>query len=487
MTDSYDSYDSPVPVDDGGGMDLIKSLPTMLWARRWLIIIPAVVLSIVGVVAAFLIPPKYRSQATILIESAQLPADLVNSSVTDVVEQRIERVRQRVLSRGDLIQLIRSNGLYPAEQRSQPLSAIVDKMRAATQIEPIAADVNGGRGSNTVAFTISFEYAQPGPAQLVVQQFVNRFLELDASSQTEQATGAANFIGEQAEGLQRRIAEIEGQIRAIKAANGTTIALGQYMGGDPVGASSSIDREIDGIMADNTRLAATSSSGGSELANLRAQLRALSSKYSDDHPDVVALREQVAAAERQPQAASTIKTPEQLQIDSNMSRIASLRAAKAAVNSQSATSRAAAARAPAILAQIDQLEKQADTLRLQYQSVGNKLVSAETSARMESEQKGERFTVADPPVVPDAPFWPNRLMFVGGGVAAGFGLGAALALAIELLLRPIRGPAALRAATGVPPLAIIPSMEGDSKRGKRFLGRLFRFKWFSFRKKSVTA
>ena len=483
-----DPYDSPVEIDDGGGLDLIKSLPNMLWARRWLIILPAVVLSIAGVVAAFLIPPKYRSQATILIESAQLPADLVNSNVSDAIEQRIERVRQRVLSRGDLIQLIRTNGLYPDEQRSQPLSVIVDKMRASTSIEPIAADVSGSRGSNTVAFTISFEYPQPGPAQLVVQQFVNRFLELDASTQAEQATGAANFIGEQAESIQRRIAEIEAQITDIKAKNGTTIALGQFMGADPIGASARIDSEIDGIMADNTRLAATSTTGGSELATLRGQLRVLTSKYSDDHPDVIALRQQIAAAEKQPQVTSSIKTPEQLQIEANQARLASLRAAKGAIMSQSATSRAAAARAPAILAQIDQLEKQADTLRLQYQSVGSKLVSAETSARMESEQKGERFSVADPPVVPDAPYWPNRLMFVAGGVAAGFGLGAALALAVEILLRPIRGAAALRAATGFPPLAIIPSMEHDPSRTKRFLGRLFSFKWLRFgKKKSVPA
>jgi succinoglycan biosynthesis transport protein ExoP len=470
--------------EDAGGGDLIKALPSILWARRWLIIIPAVLASIAGVAAAYLIPPKYRSQATILIESAQLPVDAANASVADAVEQRIERVRQRVLSRGDLIQLIRTNGLYPSEQRSKPLSEIVDEMRKATVIESIGADISSNpmrRGSDTVAFTISFTYPQPGPAQLVVQQFVNRFLELDASNQAEQAAGAANFLGEQAQSIQSRIRDIDNQITDIKMRNGTTLTLGQYTGSDSMGAMRSIDSEIDGLLGDNARLAGAAKTD-TEVTSLRAQLRNLEARLSPTHPDVLALRSQVAAAERAASSQSG-KTAEQIQIDSNNSRISALRSARAAASSQSAAVQSAAARAPAITAQIDQLEKQADNLRFQYQQLGGRLVNAETSARMESEQKGERFSVADPPVVPDKPYSPNRPMLALGGVAGGLALGLGLALAIELLLRPIRGVAALRSATGMLPLIVIPEI--DPKPGR--LHRL-RDRWQRFRfRKTVSA
>ncbi|MFW2830592.1 Wzz/FepE/Etk N-terminal domain-containing protein [Sphingomonas sp. ID0503] len=466
-----------------------KSLPAILWARRWLIIAPAVLVSAGGVAAAFLLPPKYESRATILIESAQLPANLVKSSVTDAVEERIERIRQRVLSRGDLIQLIRANGLYPAEQRSMPLSAIVSKMRESVKLEAVSADIgargiNFGGGSSTVAFTVSFEYPQPAPAQAVVQQLVNRFLELDASNQTEQATGAANFIGEQAEQLQQRIREIENRITEIKTKNGAIITLGQM---SQVGGGSSavaqIDAEIDSLMAQNAMLAANpTSTGNGDLASLRAQLRSAEARLSSSHPDVLALRSQVAAAEAAG-AGPTVKSSGEMQAAVNQQRISALRNARALAASQNAASQNAAARAPAILAQIDQLEKQADSLRLQYQSVGGTLVTAETSARMESEQKGERFSVADPPVVPDEPVSPNRPKLILGGIAGGIALGLALAFLVEMLLRPIRGVAALRAATGVAPLIIIPEIDVKTGRMQAIATRLRRI----FVRKKVSA
>ena len=120
--------------EEGESSGFLTAIPTILWQRRWLLIIPLVLTTIAGGLAAALLPPLYRSEAVIIIESQQLPADLVNSPITDVIDQRIARVRQRVLSRPDLIQLIRSNNLYAEERKSQPLSQIISEMRDATSI-----------------------------------------------------------------------------------------------------------------------------------------------------------------------------------------------------------------------------------------------------------------------------------------------------------------------------------------------------------------
>jgi len=129
------------------------------------------------------------------------------------------------------------------------------------------------------------------------------------------------------------------------------------------------------------------------------------------------------------------------------------------VTSRSAAYQAAASRAPALAAQLDQLEKASDVLRDQYRGIGIKLQAAQIQARIESEQKGERLTLSDPPVVPDHPLRPNRPLIIAGSIAAGFGLGLALVLLIELVTRPIRGTAALRNVTGEAPLAVIPDFD----------------------------
>jgi hypothetical protein len=67
--------------------------------------------------------------------------------------------------------------------------------------------------------------------------------------------------------------------------------------------------------------------------------------------------------------------------------------------------------------------------------------------------------LSDPPVVPDHPLRPNRPLIIAGSIAVGFGFGMALVLLIELITRPIRGTAALRATIGEAPLAVIPDFD----------------------------
>lgn len=467
--------------DDGAGAGLIAALPVIIWQRRWLLIVPLVLLAAAGIAAAILTPPVYRSSATVLIESQQLPRDLVNSPVTDVIDQRIARARERVLSRMDLIRLIRANGLYAKEQTKKPLSQIVDKMRDDTTIEAVGANVKAGRsllggGTTTIALTIAFDYPDPNKAQLVAQQYVNRFLEVDASAQADQAVGAANFLNDQANSLQAQIAAVDAEITKIKSANGTLLTLGQMSTGDPVGDVTRIDGQIAALEADNARLAsAPTANVDANVAQAEINLQSARARYSETHPDVVAAKAQLDAARAS--AAGNVR-PQSAgpQIAANRSQIGSLRTAKAMLQSQNNSVRSAQARAPAIAGRVDQLQKQAESLRTQYEIIGTKLQGAQISARMQTEQKGERLTLADPPVVPDSPLKPNRPMLVLGGIAGGAGLGLALILLVELLLRPIRGTAAMRAAIGEAALVVIPDLSRKGNPILRYLERRHRRK-----------
>src|SRR4051794_14827571 len=128
-------------IENSGGGGFVSTIPTVLWERRWFVILPVMIATIAGLATAFLMHPVYESSATVLIESQQVPDDLISAlsggggnQVSDMIGQRIARARERVLSRQDLIRLIRTYGLYPREQRTLPLSKIVDKMRSDTTI-----------------------------------------------------------------------------------------------------------------------------------------------------------------------------------------------------------------------------------------------------------------------------------------------------------------------------------------------------------------
>jgi hypothetical protein len=106
--------------------------------------------------------------------------------------------------------------------------------------------------------------------------------------------------------------------------------------------------------------------------------------------------------------------------------------------------------------------------------VQQKLLAAKAGVRAEDEQMGERLTVVEPPVVPDEPVWPNRLLILAGGIAGGLGLGLLLAGLVELTLRPVRDPRTLASITGAPPIGVVPLIPVKPLRSARPSFRFWR-------------
>jgi len=452
----------------GGGAWLINHLPVILWQRRWYVIIPFVLIFLVGLLTAFLLPTLYRSSATLLVESQALPTDIVEAPGEGQIEERIARIREQVLSRGDLISLIEQNDLYPSERRSKPMSYVVDKMRAATTIGALSGDIGqtGDSKQTTIAVTMSYDYPEPAKAQAVMQSYVMQFLRMDSDEVEDQANLTVRFLQEQAGKLQTQIREIEGQITALKASNGAVLA------GSGVPAfmdTGSYTAQITTLENENRRLLAQARGTGSDsaLAQAEGQLAALRATLSDNHPDVIQARERVAILRQSAQAGGAVgSSAVQEEIRANNAAIAQLRAARdAQVNRVNATM-AGQARAPAILERAMQLENQANGLREQYKTVSGNLLKATGSARLANEQRAERLSLVEPPNLPDQPHWPNRPLVIGAGAAAGIGIGLVLALLVELLNRPMRSPAQVQ-SMGYPVLGVVPILQTKPAK-KRF-------------------
>lgn len=473
-----DEYTAAAQQDEESG-NIFNYLPAILWQRRWFLIIPTIVLSIAGVAAAFLLPTTYRSSATLLVESQELPEDLVLSSATNLIDQRIAKIRQQVLSRGDLIELIQQNNLYPSERQKEPLSKIIEEMREDTRIEALSADIGQRNGAaNTIAFSMSFDYSEPAQTQLVMQSFVERFLELDATQQSEQATSTVDFLSEQANQLQQQIAMIEGRITAIKTSNGAVLASSGIQTSSNPG---SYDAQILALQRENNLLAqqARNQSAANDEGVTQAEAAVTTAKalYKEGHPDIKIAEQRLVAAKEVAAAKSPQNNAElsAIAINANNAQIAALGRARAAEGQRTQAAFSAQMRAPLVMEQIAQLENRAATLRGNYQGISQRLLAARSSAKMESEQKGERLSVVDPPIVPEEPLSPNRPLLIAGGIAGGLLTGLVLTVLFELLLRPIRGVGPIERMLGVPPLVVIPTLRAAPTRGSRFLSRIKRW------------
>ncbi len=458
---------------------LIGYLPSILRQRIWFVVVPLAVCAAAGTTLAFTLPTQYRSSATVVVESKDLPDDIASSPLNDLIDQRIAKIKQQVLSRPDLIELIQTNNLYLTERRSMPLSTIIDMMRGATQITPVSADIDkGGRGqSNTVAFQISFSYREAAKAQIVAQQFTEKLLRIDSTQLAAQADATVGFLRDQAGGVQSQIAEIESQIEDIKSRNGMALSrLGTY-----IPSTASYDVQISALQRDNSELMAkvgnAAAAGDDRVASAEAMLAAAKAVFSDNHPDVIAAQQKLVEARALAKSAGANNMPSPAvaaQIRENNKTIAALSSARAGENARASQAVSAQAGAPLIEEQVRQLQGKADGLRRNYDRIAGSLMAAEAGQKMESQQKGERLVLVDPPTMPDKPFSPNRAMLIGGGVALGAMMGLGLALLIEFFMRPIRGAAALQNLLGVGPLVVIPTLKSKAPRARGKKPSLFR-------------
>ena len=404
---------------------LVNHLPTVFWQRRYYIIAPFLALLVAGIIAAFWLPTVYRSSATLLVEAQDLPASLVESPLTGAVDQRIARIRQHVLSRGDLIAVIEQNGLYPDERRSQPMSKIIEKMRHSTIVSALAGNIGqqSGTQGNTIAIGMSFDYPDPAKAQAVLQNFVTKFLVMDAQNVEDQASLSVRFLEDQANKLQSQIAKIESDLTTLKARNGAALASS---GGAAFIDTGSFSAQITSLQNENRQLlslARRAPERTSALATAEAALAEAQARYNDSHPDVAQARERVAQLRKMAQERPLDVSPVHEQIAANNATIQSLIEQRNATLARANSAMAGQARAPAIMEQAMQLENRASTLRAQYQQISANLLKAQNSLRMTSERRAEHLTLVEPASLPDRPYSPNRPYIIGLAAAAGLAAG----------------------------------------------------------------
>jgi uncharacterized protein involved in exopolysaccharide biosynthesis len=454
---------------------MINHLPIILWQRRYYILVCLVVALAVGTTLAFGLPRTYRSTATLLVQSQDLPTTIVDAPTNGAVEQRIARIREQVLSRGDLIQLIEQNDLYTKERGSQPLSKVIEKMRHSTSVGALSSDIGqqSGTQNNTIAIAMSFDYSDPAKAQAVLQSFVTKFLSMSSADVEDQASLTVRFLQDQANKLQSQITDIEGQLTALKARNGAALAAS---GAPPLIDTGSFSAQITSLQNENRQLIAQSRrpSGNNALAIAEAQLAAAQAQYNDTHPDVIAAKGRVAQLRRMTQNSDDGGAIQE-QIAANNAAIHQLMGQRDATLARANAAMAGQARAPAIMEQAMQLENRATSLRNQYQAVSENLLKAQNSSRMASEQRAERLSLVEPANLPDHPFSPNRLMLIGAGAAGGLALGLLLALGLELINRPVRSPRQLE-QLGLPVIGIVPLIKTKQQRPRRFPAFLSREK-----------
>lgn len=460
--------------------------------------------AIVGVAIALSLPPVYRSQATLIVESEQIPGELAATTVRTGEIEALQIIRQRILSREILLELANQQDLYADDQKLIADEKVKD-LRNRITIDTVRTQVRRGERSATIV-TVSFEDANSRVSAQTANEVVTLILQENVRMRTSVARQTLDFFTQEVERLEQELSQVSAQILNFQEQNLEALpdslefrrsqqnALQERILQLEREKSALQDRreqlitlfETTGQTSFNDRRAPSNTLSAQarpeeiQLAELRREYARLSATLSETNPRMTLLKSQIAAAESAVAALPPITAiPEDgserslemslfdiqiADIDAQIGYIEDQRVA--AENRMKEIARTIEA-TPGNTVTLAAMERDYQNLQEQYnQAVANK-ARAETGSMIESLSRGQRITVVEQAVPPERPTSPNRPVIAISGLMGGMFLGLLLLALRELMNKSVRRPQDLQAGLQINAFATIPYMTTQSERMRR--------------------
>ena len=286
--------------------------------RRTSILIIAVVIFMIGALAALLWPATYKSSATILIKEQDIPSELVQSTVTSFASQRIQTISQMVMARPNLLELIDKYDLYVDERKRLTTEEIIMEMRDNISLDLIDAAVvdprTGRPTAATIAFQLSFTGEKPGQVQKVTNELMSLYLEENLKERSEKANETYVFLEKESARLNSEIADLQEKLATFKELHVNSLPELQQLNLTMMDRAeremSDADNQIR--VQEQTRVyllsqlaqlkpfgADASLDPKTRLQALRTEYLRLLARYSADHPDVARTKREIEGLEKE--------------------------------------------------------------------------------------------------------------------------------------------------------------------------------------------
>lgn len=478
----------------------LKDYIAIIKDRALLLGVSIVVILAATVGVAISVPPIYQSTGTILVESQQISPDLVSAGNNSFADERIEVIRQRVMTRENLLRIIDKYSLFADKGRQFSEADKIDQMRNAIVVATLSTFIKG-RGEATVAFTVSYEDKRPEVAKEVADELVTLFLNENIKQRTERATETTEFLSQEANKLGAELADLENQLADFKQAHANALPENQQLRMSMLSRAELEFREVDRdyksaqeelryleleLSAANAGVATPAAGSRSaavdqpqDLASLKAEYARLLTRYKEAHPDVQAVKRKIellqASGDKGIAAAATLNLDAarvRTKMAAAQSRIASLADQKRQLTAKIESYEADILQAPQVERGLITLMRDHDNARKKYEEIRNKEMGAKITESLEQENKAERFVLLEPPLMPEKPVKPNRKKIVALGLVLAPAVGGGLVMLLEMLNQRVRGVGALENVLGKRVLVAVPYIPTQADLAKRRKWRL---------------
>ncbi|WP_129645560.1 XrtA system polysaccharide chain length determinant [Peristeroidobacter agariperforans] len=464
------------------------------WRFRWYAIGIAWIVCVVGWLVVLTMPDVYQAKARIYVDTRTALTQTVEGLAFEQnIEAQLNFVRQNLLGRPALERVARETQLDRGVTTAREREALVETLRKRINIETGPTRRNATDSIYTIAYT---DHSRAKSLE-VVDRLLNTFVEDTLGGKREGSVEAQRFLEAQISEYEARLAEAETRLADFKRKNVGLVP------GDQGDYFARLQAEVDNLRklkeqlsiatsrraelatqlrgesavlaasaAQSSRDAAGGDTGG-RLQEARARLDELLLRFTDKHPDVIALRETIAQLEERQKneiaalqrgdlraalasgvGASPVYQQIQLQINQTDVEIAALQRQSADSDNRIAELRKLVDTVPEVEAEFARLNRDYDVTKQAYNRLVDRLEKARISEQAE-ETGSVRFEIIDPPAAPFEPVSPKRTMLLLGVLAAALGAGAGLAYVMNMLRPVFNTSKSLAEFTGLPVLGAV--------------------------------
>ncbi len=492
---------------------------TIVRRRRWMIVIPALLGAVAGYILSFHLPKRYTSHTVILVQQPTVPDSYVKPVVSEDLNQRLASMREQILSRTRLQQLVERFGLFKTDSGWGPLKAVsrlvhkgdvehvpmedlvkeLHKLIIVTPLNPMA----GTRSAELPGFNVDVTLGEARLAQQVCQEITSMFMEQNLRLRQQQVEETTQFLGKQLDDAKAKLDEQDAKLAAFQSRyigelpedENTNLTLLAGMTPQLEATTQALnqarqDKAFTESLLGQQLAAWQASKGGQnsqtveqQLRNLQDQLISKQGHYTERHPDVVKLKNEIASLQKEVANSSTTVDvqPNEQQVPVAANEPPEIRQYRARLHQIELTIvqkkheqeefqrqikilQARIQSSPIIQQQFKGLTRDHQTALDFYNDLLKKRNESQMATELERRQEGQQFRVLDPPSLPERPSFPKPTLFGLGGLAAGLILGLAMVQFSESYDKSMRTKQDVELYLGGPTLALISSMDAAQKK-----------------------
>ena len=420
--------------------------------RRWWLLASTCGTTLVSIAALLALPNQYASEATLLVVKQQVPERYVTPTITTDLLSALDGMTQQVLSRGRLLAIMNTYGLYVKERQRLAPEQVVALMRRNINIEPV--EVNpANRDFN--AFKISFTSDDAHLAQAVASRLTSLFIQENLKTREDQASTTSNFLRAELVSAKSKLDQQEQRLRDFKMRSlGELPEQQQENVQILVGLQTQLQNTMIGLNRAQQHRLYLESLVRDDLTRLVAERRALLATYTLKHPRVAKIDQEIVNKQAllispSPRIPGTSTSqilgatpgsledeasvdPLRSQLEANRLEIEGLSNDQKQLRADIAQCQQRLSLTPVREQQLAGILRDYNLLKQNYADLLGKEQQSQLAMSLEKREEGQQIRLVDPPNLPTIPSNPKRMKLSFCAAAAGLFVGLALAFLLEI-------------------------------------------------------